>query len=480
MTIDHLKEATEEILKHAPEYNRAKMYYSGEEFDAWISQAITDLLRGEDFEGVLNYAAIPVDSVADRIQLLTIKGPDEKTTRLINELWSGNKMNLRFGQFVLDALTFGDYFIVVWPDEVAFSELMDIDLPAVAELTAPAHQRAKFMFADALTTRAFYDDGGELLYVARMWQQEDEDGEAIDRVNLFYPDRIEKYWKRVKDSKVEKFEEWFDEGQIEWPMDNPYGQIPYFQFSTAFPYGRPEHKALYGVQDAINRIFQTHIASIEFLGFPIIYALMDESSSQGTSEFEFEPVDDGSDPAEAAASLKARPGEVWALRGKSVGQLEPAGSTSFTESIKNYKEIASELSGLPARLFTSTDGQHPGADAVNAADAVLRQRVVDRELMLAASLSQMMAFALKLAYGIEVPPEEITVLWRPQKIEIDDKMIKVFEFKRALGVTDRQILSEMGYTTTEIDAWLGVNVDLVPREIVPLETKLPGSTIQDE
>lgn len=458
MSITDLAEASCEIDAHLVQYQRAGHYYEGDDVSRFVTDVLNEFFKSEDFTGTLNYASIPVDAVADRLQLLSIKGKTDAITQQISDLWNANKMPLRFGQFILDVLKYGEYFITVWPEEAEDSELMDLDIPLGVSATTPLNHKAKIMFADASTTRAFYDDGGELMYVARKWCETDADGKEINRVNLYYSDVIEKYWWFVKD-KIETAKPWFDTGQEEWPMENPYGQIPIFHFSTAFPYGQPEHKSLYGVQDALNKIFQTHIASIEYLGFPIIYTLMDETSASGTSDFEFAPIDQNDGDVQDVNRLKNNPGEVWAVRAKSIGQIDPAGSTSFIESLKQYKEIASEISGLPARLFSSTDGQHPGADAVNAADAVLRQRVIDRSILLSEPLKQMVSFALLLAFNIEVDPQDISILWRPQKVEIDAAVITVFEFKLKLGIAPRQILSEMGYTDTEIDQFLGIGED---------------------
>lgn len=449
MSLSDLKQASFEIDQNQPNCARASAYYEGTNESQFLSELFDKFLASRDFAGTLNYASIPVDAVADRLQLLAIKGPDDTTTELISQLWTSNKMPLRFGQFILDTLKYGEHFMSIWPDEIT-DEPEDTDHFEAWLASTPVNHRAKIMFADAATTRAFYDDGGELIYIARQWQQLDAEGQEIVRHNLYYNDTIEKYWWYAKD-KVETAKEWYDEGQDmnDWPMENPFGRPPIFHFSTSFPHGTPEHRSLYGVQDALNKIFQTHIASIEFLGFPIVYTLMDETNASGTADFEYGPIDDG-DAATDATGLKNNPGEVWALRAKSVGQLEPAGSTNFIESLKQYKEIASEISGLPARLFSSTDGQHPGADAVNAADAVLRQRVADRQSIIGEALRLAISFALLLAFNVKVAPEDISVLWKPQKIELDEGVIMALQFKMSLGVPASQILSELGYSEEEV------------------------------
>lgn len=464
MSIQDLHDASVEIDQHAIEYKKADLYYEGRYVSASEMQTWSELLGEEDFKGVLNYAAIPVDAVADRMQLLSITGPTPEITQMITDLWAANKMQLRFGQFILDVLKYGEHFITVWPEEEedptdpGITASFDLDSPASAVGDVPLNHKAKMTFADAATTRAFYDDGGELQYVARKWCQKDADDKDIERVNLYYLDSIEKYWWYSKD-KIETAKPWYDSGQIEgdWPMINPYHQIPFFPFSTAFPYGQPEHKSLYGVQDAINEIFQTHIDSIKFLGFPITYMLLDETSASGTSDFEYSPIDQNNQDSAVSDvnRLKNNPGEIWAARAKSIGQLAPAGSTSFLDSLKQYKEMASEISGLPARLFTSTDGQHPGADAQNAADAVLNQRTIDRELLVDESLKHTISFALFLAYGVNVAPKDIVILWKPQKIQVDSSSLPLIELKLKLGMSPRQVMAELGYTEAELTAIYG-------------------------
>lgn len=481
MSLEDLEKASAEIDVHVPEYVRARRYYDGDEDVDYINGLFQKVMDDRDFTGTLNYASIPVDAVADRCQLLSIKGPNKQIDEMIEQIHTSNKMPIRFSQFVLDVLKYGEYYISVWPEDIEDldsepTEAFDTDRPAAFLESTPVNHRAKMMFADPETTRAFYDDGGELMFTARKWTQKNENDEDIVRVNLYYNDFIEKYWWLTKHT-VSRAQEWFDDGQTEWPMENPYGQNPIFHFQTAFPHGTPEHKALYGVQDAMNKIFQTHIASIEFLGFPIIYTLLGEDNAEGASQFEASHIDK-QEASIDTSGISTEPGSFLALRANSVGQIEPAGSANFIESLKQYKEIASELSGLPARLFSSTDGQHPGADAVNAADAVLRQRVLDRELLLGEALKLVISFALKLAFGVEVAPEDIVVLWRPQKIELDADMIAVFEFKLRLGIPVRQILSEMGYTAVEINDFIGEGPGKVLPEPGVIE-KLPGDSSQN-
>lgn len=453
-----VKEAAEAMALALPGYKKAEYYYNGGAMEWTTSNSsamVGRVQQADEFTGTLNYAKIPVDTVADRMQLLTLTGPDESVTEKIKALWTENKMDLRFGQYLLDVLKMGDGYMSVWPDG-------DDDMEEEEDLPEDADKEIKtrLVFADPETTRAFYGDDGHLKYVARMWQEKDADGNELDRISLFYKDAVQKYFRTSAKASstgatIRGAGKWvpYEEEGVAWPMPNPWGVIPYFHASNEFPYGTPEHASIYGVQDAINKIFRTHIAAIEFLGFPLIYALIDDTKSGGTSDFEFPEIDGVQEEQTGDIGLEAKPGGILALRAQQLKQLEPAGSSNFIESLKQYKEIASELTGLPSRLFSSTDGQHPSADAVNAAAAVLNHRVADRENMIEHFLREMLSFALKVEFGIDVPSDQIKVAWQPHKIEIDEAVIKQMEFKLSLGIPTSQILAELGYDATQIAAF---------------------------
>lgn len=455
MSVEHVKEASDAIDDAVSGYQKARSYYDGNDQSRFLSDLYNEFLKSDtEFGGTLNFAAIPVNAVANRLQLLSIKGPSDDITDKIQEWLNANKMVLRFNQFILDTLKCGDSYILVWPEDESMEDnVLDMDVDGALLREVPLNHKAKMSFCDPETTRAFYDDGGELIYVARKWKQKDFENLDIIRVNLYYEDVIEKYYWVEKDG-MKALAEWYDEGQSEWPMENPFGEIPIFHFGTAFPYGEPEHKSLYGVQDAINKIFQVHISALELLGYPIVYALMDETSAAGTSDFEYAALDNPNDDVTSDVNqLQNSPGSVWALRAKSVGQLMPAESNSFIQSLKVYKETASDVSGLPASLFSSTDGQHPGADAVNASDKILRSRVEDRTIILSEILKYMTCFGMKLAFGIELTPADISVQWRPQKIEVDANVLMRFEFMIKYGVPVEHVLTEMGFTEAELSQW---------------------------
>ena len=95
MSTPDLVTASRDIDRHVQDYAKAAHYYSGDDSSKFLNDIFNDFLKAQDFDGTLNYASIPVDAVADRLQLLSIKGPTDDITAKIAELWDANKIRQR-------------------------------------------------------------------------------------------------------------------------------------------------------------------------------------------------------------------------------------------------------------------------------------------------------------------------------------------------------------------------------------------------
>src|SRR3546814_17791675 len=62
-------------------------------------------------------------------------------------------------------------------------------------------------------------------------------------------------------------------------VENETGEIPFFHFRTARPYGRPEHKKAYGPQDALTKLVTTMMSTSAFAAFPQTWALPETGTS---------------------------------------------------------------------------------------------------------------------------------------------------------------------------------------------------------
>src|SRR5262249_47132019 len=140
-------------------------------------------------EFALNLCPAICDAVKDKLRITAFgvqsagfspSGERDKSRTLndeIGRIWQRNRMGVRAGEVHKEALKSGDAYLIVWPD---------------------ADGKAALYPNRASSCVAFYDDEtpGKVLWAAKYWQTHDKRA----RLNLFYPDRIEKYISRAEGS----------------------------------------------------------------------------------------------------------------------------------------------------------------------------------------------------------------------------------------------------------------------------------------
>src|SRR3546814_18417719 len=62
-------------------------------------------------------------------------------------------------------------------------------------------------------------------------------------------------------------------------VENETGEIPFFHFRTARPYGRPEHNKAYGPQDALTKLDTNMMSNSDFANFPQRGALQETGTT---------------------------------------------------------------------------------------------------------------------------------------------------------------------------------------------------------
>lgn len=439
-----LMRAVHEIDEHADAYRLAERYYRGRVGEVFPSEVVRRALRNQVAGFNINLARRAVDAVLDRMAISAVAVPEaESATRdLIDKVWRPNRLGRYCKVTSWAALTFGDAYLIVWPGD--------------EDGTVDVH------YNTPVTTRVFYDeeDPRRKRFAAKKWTEGDGDAERT-RVNLYYADRIERYVSK-NSGKVEQdsdFEPFLDDdetgvadGQAEWPITNPFGEVNVFHFRTAEPYGFPEHEAAYGPQNAITKLSATQMATIDFQGFPQRYAL-----TEGTTE---DLVDWGDDdvendeqrrPGERDSSLKASPGTVWRLPGtKAVGQFASADVDAFIKPIGMYVRLMAAATAKPLRFF-DPQGQVPSGESLRADEAPLAARIRDLEDVFSDTWSEALVFAMRVL-GQRVG--RVDVQWDPVHVVDDEDGWKTAQLKLDAGVPFEQVMTEAGYASDLVKRWV--------------------------
>jgi hypothetical protein len=142
---------------------------------------------------------------------------------------------------------------------------------------------------------------------------------------------------------------------------------------------------------------------------------------------------------------------VWTLRGfKQVGQFDAAQPAVFYDPIGfNIRSIA-VLTTTPLHLFDPS-GEQPSGQSIRAQDAPFVEKIKDRQEGATDSWQDSQGFALHLV-GFADPV--VDVRWHAAETVDDKDSWETAQIKSGLGVPQRQLLLEAGYSDDQVEAWL--------------------------
>lgn len=468
-----LMEGLQVLANSLPDYHRAEMYYEATNPEFFASIRLRRALERTGITFRFNMAKTPVDVMADRLEINAIQvADDDQADQILQRIWERNLMELESTNIHRRAGEFGDAYMIVWPspdvDEEDMSGAMQTEAAAEDDLD---YQAIDMFYNSPKTTRVVYDieNPTRKKYAIKKWTLPAQLGmkaKPPTRVNLYYPDRIEKYIT-TPNSKGNNRRDWIqfqDDDDEEWPTVNPFGEIPVFHFRTGTPYGDPEHRAAYGPQDAINKLIITHAATIDYYGFPQRYLLA--NPDKGSDELaDFDTSDDINRFEDTGhdSTLRAGPGEVWWLNGvRQAGQFEPPNPEVFLGPLEVYIRMMAQVTSTPLHYFDPQTYSRlpPSGESIRAAEVPLLKKVRRRQVTYGRGWTESMRFALKIATWDDeaetgrIQEPSIVIRWTPGAT-IDDLVgWQMMKLKQDLGVPPRQTLLEAGYEDEQVDAWL--------------------------
>lgn len=430
-----LLDAVKAIRANADAYMRAEDFYFGEVPEVFCSEAIRRTLRDQVNGFDVSLAGRVVDAVLDRVRILAISVPGDETAtrRLVDEVWLPNRMDRQAKTVHWSALTHGDAYVIVWPgDEDGSVELH---------------------YNDPAGCRVFYDPENPQVkrYAAKLWAEGSGD-DRRHRLNLYYPDRVERYVTKSGANGGEA-EDWaaFEVDGEAWPIPNPYGAVPVFHWrageQAGGSYGRPVHQGAFKPQNALTKLSATLMSTVDFQAFPQRWALT-KAGQMPTVEAVF---DDDEDPeTSSTGSVQGGPGRILELTADQVGQFDPAQMDAFLQPIGFYVRAMAASTATPMRFF-DPQAQVPSGEALRADEAPLAQRIADFEELAGETWQEALVFAARVA-GFEIPAPDVT--WGPVQTVNDREGWDTVKAKQEAGVPARQALTEAGYTSDLVEGWL--------------------------
>lgn len=478
---DDLMAALKELEQAQAAYGVAEQFYKGEAGDMHTSPRVAELLAkaGADTLEDFQYAAVPVDSVADNLLIRAVTassgaeasaertvvtgGPPpadeaaERAQEAVDTLRTENELDAEEQVLHLEASMHGDAYLFVWPR----IEEVEPDTDPTDELDIhdgdyPTQVTGVDMWVNtANTVRAFYSTENPLLmtHVIKAWQV----GEKKWRATLYYKDRIERWVSDENQDKAkpEAWKPYLPEEGSEWPLENPTGRIPFFHFRSRRPYGLPEHIRAYGPQRAINKLIVSHMATIDYQSFPQRYILLSpkaEDVLMNLVDPDY-PEDEGQDvEGEGSSQYRSDPSAVWKIPGGAgAGQFPPADPSVFMDPLDRYIKAMAELTKTPLDEFVGMAGAALSGEARRMGRKPLTDKLRNRSRSYGASWQDAYEFALDLLGFDDIT---VNVEWAPFETASGLEDWNMVGTKVANGVPISQALQEAGYERDLVEGWL--------------------------
>lgn len=386
----------------------ARAYYEGEHATQLTARQreYLSIKTGQEFND--NYCPAVVDALQERLIVtgFTVTGTSEKTADLVRLKISEWCKDNRFDQLQRDvhlaAIRDADAYVLVEWDQTRGAPAFFFELAANGEEGAEVEYRNR--------------------RTVRGWKRWD------DRVNLYYPDKVEKFIMREG-----SWELYTDEGPAVMPW---LGALPLIHFknrSQGYNYGTSELTDVIPLQNALNKSIIDLVASADTTGFRIFWMT-------------------GDDPGQ----LDVVPGSwVYTVKPEAKMGIFPGEDLSGLIGYKDafVTEIA-RVSRTPLSYFQMT-GQVAAEGTLKQQESGLIARALDRSVAFGNSWEDVMLTAIKVwnTYGGEDKlPEDVKIeaQWRDPETRNGPEHMSELKSKRELGIPYETIWAEAGYTADQI------------------------------
>lgn len=424
---DPLKWAVDSLDNHKKHahYEKYEHYYEGHQPLAFATpkyaQTFGTLFRAFAY----NRCAGVVDAHADRLQVLGIRSMDESITEAARLIWEHNRMDKRAGEIHRHALLCGDSYLIVWPE---------------AGTNEP-----QLWPQEAENIRVVYDEDrpGLIVLAAKGWRIEDD----RMRINLYYPDRIEK-WVSVRPieryNKTDvQFVPWEVAGEP-WPVPNPWMEVPIFHFANnadTGAYGRSELCDVVPLQDALNKVLTDLLLASELGGFPQKVILGLDADDEQVRE--------------GLRRLEAGMNKIFSIpfdgdgKAPSIAEFSATNLEQMREVVQLFDTLISRVSRVPVHYLQMT-GNFPSGRALRTAEGPFVAKIEDRQRAFGNVWEDAMSLALRMAGMAD--PGPLDAVWETATALMDEDKWDLAILKGSAGLPLAQILREMGdYEEDEID-----------------------------
>lgn len=415
-------------------------YYSGKH-RAKLNARAAAYLKLTHIDFAENVCDVVVDSAAERMEVtgfvtnleadIDVEEPRPITDALA-QVWEDQKLDVKQGDVHTGVRKLGDWFVLVDVDP-------DTRLPRITS-NHPGKLRPIY----------HAERPDELVAVVKRWDCSDvsptnPSGRRIRRLNLYFDDRVEKYFQLAESSLESTWAQHVDEGDVSWPVPwtvdgTPGGKprgIPVVHFrnkSKGQPYGVSDLLKVIPQQDQLNK----HILDLNDI---VDYQAWPQRWGTGIANDE-------------VGRLNNHPGEFWAASAVDAkfGAFPAADLSQMQGVIESDLQRIAGLTRTPIRFLVLAQ-QPPSGEAIRAGDAGLVGKVRDAQPATGHGWEQVLLLCARILADeghLQVADDvlaklRVTVAWRDAEARGDKSDWEVAGAQQAAGVSVETTLRERGY-----------------------------------
>lgn len=390
-----LKNMYESLRVQSEKARAFRKYYAGDHPLIYSHERLREVFNKSNVKFVQNWCAVVIDSTLDRIDLEGFDNPVDTINNSLDNWWGKDFLKKVSSQVHLDALLTGNAYVM----------LDIVDGEKRVYYNPPESVYVDYEDDDPNVKRC-----GIKVYYSRT--------DNATHLNLYYPDRIEKYSAEGKAPSAESFV------QIDI-LPNGFGEIPIIHFTA-----HPELTNVIPLQDAINKTFSDMMVVGEFGAFPQRWMITNADISSLTA---------------SPQSIMQIPKGTSDEEGTSIGEFGVANLTMYLETIDKLTNSIAIISRTPKHYFMST-----GANISGEALMVMETPLIKKVNYLVDGFERKW---IELANSIE-QANDTTCVWKRPETEQVLTQTQAMQTMAAMGIPLVTILKRFGWGQGDIEQML--------------------------
>lgn len=429
--ITDLSWANDHWMKYKELYRKYADYYNGKHKNYFESRDARNPNHKGLFERLEklkdNMCKTVTDAITARLELSGMDSQEETIKNWLDDYFKTNRVVSLAKAVHRDVILYGDAYVLVSPPEKTEGTPLIV------------HERP-------YNVAVKYDYLGVPEMAVKWIVEKKTETESTSHYWIYTKDYI---YKRTRPGSVAPGDCDFshlDYSDATPDIKNPWGKIPVFHFFNGMrkdAFCRSDLGDVVPLQDALNESLKMRELAAYFNGWR-------QKWMAGVSI----PMDEYGEPV---ASLKSSMDRIWTFDSSDVrvGEFSATDLNNYTNTISDLREEIARVSNVPFHVM-GLGGNFPSGEALKTAEAPLIAKINNKQILFGNVWEDVFSFVLELA-GKE--SKGITAEWKDTQPHSESEQWQIAADKLALGVSETQVLSEMGYTLKQIEEFQKDNND---------------------